>query len=295
MKACDGKEERIPLRLLNYAISSIHYGGKITSARDESVAQELLATLVHEQTITRTPFNLSGEAEPSERLSKYMMPSPGSLEHYADHLQRLPAHDCPGVLGIHEQAQGAMVEAEGDSVLKRAFDFTFRPSLRADLTPSSIFDVQSVGQFKRYKTKVSDVEAKIPELLPTSQLETHFVASYKDSIAIMMNREVSAYNTLIRLLRAQASLLQQSLDGATVFDQDMEEVLHCVLVDKTPPSWLKNSYPSSQSLLVYLSNLQERVDYIREILEKKDPRKGLRTFWLPGLFDQANFFTTLLQ
>lgn len=60
-------------------------------------------------------------------------------------------------------------------------------------------------------------------------------------------------------------------------------------------NWLSKSFPGSLSLANYLGNLQERIAYIKEVLEQSDPTNRPRAFWLPGLYDPANFFTVIQQ
>ena len=142
---------------------------------------------------------------------------------------------------------------------------------------------------------MTDVENKIPDPIDTRLLEKNFKITYEDSISIMMHGEVAKYNNLLSHLKSQVLVLLQCLDGETLFDAGMEAVLQSICTDCTPPSWLLKSYPGSESLPNYLSNLQDRVDYIKEVLEQKEPTQRLFAFWLPGLFDQANFFSVLLQ
>lgn len=73
----------------------------------------------------------------------------------------------------------------------------------------------------------------------------------------------------------------------------MDAVLQSIFIDSTPTSWLGKSYPGSKNLPNYLSNLQDRVDYIKGIVEQREARARLFSFWVPGLFDIANFFTTI--
>jgi len=78
-------------------------------------------------------------------------------------------------------------------------------------------------------------------------------------------------------------------------DCDMEAQFRAIVCDKTPLSWLSLSYPASSILPNYLSNLQERVEYIGEVINQKKDGEDLHKFWLPGLFDQGSFFTMILQ
>jgi len=215
IKDCHGNVEEVPLRLLNYVTSQLHYGGKISSYQDNRIAQEILATYLHEQTITKNPFNLSGERSPTGDLKRYMMPSYGSLEHYIEHVATLPSQDCPGIFGLHENAQVSLIEKEGESILTKIYELELSELPTALPTAS---DMVSVSQFKRYKTKLTDVENKIPDLIDTQLLEQHFKIVYEDSISIMMNGEVAKYNNLLKELKSQVSGLLQRLDGESLFD-----------------------------------------------------------------------------
>ena len=204
MKECDGNEEEIPLRLLNYVVSQLHYGGKISHHQDNRIAQEILATYLHELTITKTPFNLSGESSPTGDLEKYMMPTFGSLEHYMAHVSRLPSQDHPGIFGLHESAQLSLIEKEGDTILTKIFDIEFESINELAKKMSNNADMASVSQFKRYKTKLTDVENKIPDLIDTQLLEQNFKIAYEDSISIMMHGAQSSFiRRWIASLRSQ--------------------------------------------------------------------------------------------
>lgn len=55
-------------------------------------------------------MNLAGlseqelELEINANLDKYVMPTPGSLDHYSRHMSSLPDVDMPEVFGLHQNA-----------------------------------------------------------------------------------------------------------------------------------------------------------------------------------------------
>lgn len=62
--------------------------------------------------------------------------------------------------------------------------------------------------------------------------------------------------------------------------------------------WLRYSFASSPILTSFLQILQDRVEYIREVIGEKsinNPNESLRSIWLPGFFDQGNLLSMLLQ
>ena len=82
-----------------------------------------------------------------------------------------------------------------------------------------------------------------------------------------MHAEVAKYNSLLELIRTQVGQLQIGLDGESLLDSEKETILLSILSDTTPANWISKSYPGSLSLPNYLSNLQDRVGYIKEVLE----------------------------
>jgi hypothetical protein len=150
-------------------------------------------------------------------------------------------------------------------------------------------------QFKRIKTKLSDVENKIPDLIDSAELERKFTVSYHDSIAIMITREVKRYNGLILYIGQQIASIQGGLDGEHFLDPELEEVYQAIMQDRTPSIWILNAYPGSHHLPDFMANLQVRVAYLAELVESKQPNKRQFIFWLPGFLDQANVFNMILQ
>lgn len=71
------------------------------------------------------------------------------------------------------------------------------------------------------------------------------------------------------------------------------ELFDYIMNDRTPPQWLHHSYPSSGSLPLYLSDLQERVAYINSLLQQDV--QTLQCFWVPGFFNQKRLFSLLLH
>jgi len=180
------------------------YGGKITNEQDQLVADELLATVIHRTGVAGVPFNLTGLRNPKGDLAQYAVPTQGSCDHYIGHLGKFPPADRPDVCGIHSNAECAMIQQDGTSLMAKIFEFQFEytnqagPGARGG---QDAFDRDSAATFKRYKMKLRDVEYKLPDLIDEELLDQKFEPSFEDSISIMMHQEVKRYNALIRELQ----------------------------------------------------------------------------------------------
>ena len=86
--------------------------------------------------------------------------------------------------------------------------------------------------------------------------------------------------------------LIKCLDGETLLDSKTESEFSDIIMDKTPPQWLAMSFPGSEILPNYLVDLQERVDYIRQLVSSIEENN--KKYWLPGFFCQASFFAMIL-
>ena len=86
--------------------------------------------------------------------------------------------------------------------------------------------------------------------------------------------------------------LIKCLDGETLLDSTTEREFNDICMDRTPPKWLSISFPSSDILPNFLIDLQERVDYIRQLVSSVE--EDNKKFWLPGFFCQASFFAMVL-
>jgi len=262
------------------------------------IGREILETFILPAAIDGEAFNLAGQKFPRDDLAQYVNPESGTCDHYCAHLNKFPPNDRPEVFGIHYNANYACIEQDGAKLLRKIYEYQFEHDYQTEhiaLGGQDQSNVEHAARFKRCKIKLRDVEVKLPDLINEELLARKFKRVYEDCLSTMMHQEVERYNTLIQQLQVQVKTLIRCLDGETIMDDEMEEEFRAVVCDKTPLKWLSLSYPSSRILPNFLDNLQERVEYINEILDQKEDGVDLYKFWLPGLFDQGSFFSMILQ
>lgn len=78
-------------------------------------------------------------------------------------------------------------------------------------------------------------------------------------------------------------MIIENLDAELQIDFQLKDDFERILNDLTPLSWLKYSYPGYYNLPNYLTNLQERIEYINQLMSQDS--KSYFKFWLPGFFD----------
>ena len=56
------------------------------------------------------------------------------------------------------------------------------------------------------------------------------------------------------------------MDGHRQHDSSTESTFDCLQQERTPPAWTLHSYPCSPSIIRFIANLTERMNYIRSLL-----------------------------
>jgi dynein heavy chain len=86
-------------------------------------------------------------------------------------------------------------------------------------------------------------------------------------------------------------MLDKAIEGTVVMSMELELMFNSFLAGKVPASWVKWAYPSLKPLNSWMSDLIERVTFMRNWVEKGPPM----TFWIPGFFFPQGFKTAALQ
>jgi dynein heavy chain, axonemal len=229
------------------------------------------------------------------------MPLAGTIESYLAHTSKFPAVDHPEVCGIHTNASFALGNKEGESLLAHILDFAFAGpsgSLKDALADHDLVPGGNHQGAMLLKSKLQDVEAKLPGNISSASLLTLSARSSTVGMISFVYQEAQKYNTLVQALEGRVWALQQHLRGELVMEEEARQELEGIICDKTPVRWLVHSYPASQSLSGFLRNLKERVGYIKSLIEhllRSQEAPTVEKFWLPGFFSPQSLFALFLQ
>jgi dynein heavy chain len=102
---------------------------------------------------------------------------------------------------------------------------------------------------------------------------------------------VERFNYLLKTMRTSLVMLDKAIEGTVVMSMELELMFNSFLAGKVPASWVKWAYPSLKPLNSWMSDLIERVTFMRNWVEKGPPM----TFWIPGFFFPQGFKTAALQ
>lgn len=96
---------------------------------------------------------------------------------------------------------------------------------------------------------------------------------------------------LLQVIYVSLKNTLKALEGVAHINKTLESIYSDITYGKVPTSWLKFSYPTFDSLPIFLSNLQDRISFFKGWIDWGHPQN----FWLPGFYDQKSFVTTMLQ
>ena len=176
-------------------------------------------------------------------------------------------------------------------MLERMFEFEFasKEMLKATTMIESNEDAH-LSKYSSIKKRIQIIIEDLPELLDEELLQSKYPISFELCINTLITKEVQRFNMLLQVIYVSLKNTLKALEGVIHINTVLEEIYKALTYEQVPRTWFKYSYPTFKSLGLFLTNLKEKVTFIREWLNDKHPTN----FWLPGFFDQQSFLTMLL-
>ena len=204
---------------------------------------------------------------------------------------------------------------DGKTLLERVFEFEFASK---EITKANAIletndagiaddDTKHADKAASFKKRILTIIKELPDLLDGDLCKQIYPISYEHCFNTLINKEVQRFNVLMQVMYISLKNTLKALEGVIHINPTLEEVYKSLTFEHVPTSWYQYSYPAFKSLGLYLQNLQDKVAFIRSFLipppvnaegkvvevPKKD--QPMKSYWLPGFFDQQSFLTMLLQ
>jgi hypothetical protein len=219
----------------------------------------------------------------------------GAADGFGAHVSTsFPPFDRPEVFGVHFNARQLTAKEEGASLLQRLTKAICLTAEREDKPLVGEYEEKAqewpAASAKRQRTKINDVLVKVPDLLPDDELGEQRPSCF----AALLRQEIERYNHLLHWIQQRCQHILSCLEAEEALPDDVSvELFDYIMCDRTPTQWQVNSYPCLSSLPAYLSDLQERVAYIRGLLQQQVD--DFYCFWVPGFFSQRRLLSLLLH
>ncbi|KAL0221591.1 hypothetical protein RCL1_001445 [Eukaryota sp. TZLM3-RCL] len=267
------KYEEIPFEALIYLIGYIHYGGRITDAKDFSPAIALLKRSFCEEALVDGYNYVPGN-------ESFVAPSDGTLADYISYIDNLQSNSSPEVFGLHSNAQ--IIQAKNETYQLLDLCLSLQPRALGSGGSGSGVSVDDVA---------NGILNVLPQLFDVDAVYENYPLSYLKSMNTVLVQELMRYNGLIAIIRSSLQELLKALKGVVVMSNELETVCSFLMVNKVPGLWAAKAYPSLKPLDAWINDLIARLKFLQSWIDNGPPA----VFWISGLFFPQGFLTGTLQ
>ena len=128
-----------------------------------------------------------------------------------------------------------------------------------------------------------------PETLPTASEKA--INSTSKALGVALLQEVTQFNRLLRTLRTSLEHIEQATKGLAMNRTENEDTMEALSKFKVPVAWLRASFPSQKPLGSWLTNLKQRVAFVRQWCSTGAPH----SFWISALMMPQGLLNAVVQ
>ncbi|XP_069067570.1 dynein axonemal heavy chain 11 [Pleurodeles waltl] len=263
---------KVPWEDLRYLFGEIMYGGHITDDWDRRLCKTYL-----EEFMNPTMFENDLMLAPG-----FLAPPNLDYTGYHKYIDEMLPVESPVLYGLHPNAEIEFLTVTSENL--------FRALL--EMQPSDALIGEGTGQSVEEKVKnvLDDILEKLPEEF--SIMEIMQKTTERSPYILVCFQECERMNNLIREIRRSLKELNLGLKGELTISADMESQHSSLFYDNVPDSWTKLSYPSTQGLAQWITDLLLRC---RELDIWTQDLVLPAVVWLPGFFNPQSFLTAIMQ
>jgi len=197
----------------------------------------------------------------------FMLQEPLSIVMMTDFVKAVfPNVDRSQLFGLHPSALLKVTRDQAIDLFRVVYQDQFiikRPSKRMQ----SSSDEKQVTEYETFRARLYQVKRDCGLFFKPAEYVGLTVNSDK-GFNTLIHKEISMYNNLMMRIHMNLEESVLVIEGLKVSNERTTATLECLQSDRTPPEWLAHSYPASHSLPVFISNLKQRVLYIRSLLSE---------------------------
>ncbi|RHY37518.1 hypothetical protein DYB25_000117 [Aphanomyces astaci] len=274
---------------LQYMVSEVQYGGKITDNLDRRMFNYYCEWCVQSEACN--PSFSYNPGEPILRIPNdfnYRIPVAETIDDYRNFCHSLPDVDSPEIFGLHPNA-----------------DLTYRVK-EVNLLLGTLGETQPKGgggsSGVSREDVVCDKAKELSDRLPEDYIEDDYKAKIQRlggltiPLNIFLYQEIQRLQRVISKVRTMLSQLQMAIRGEVVMTEELSWTLNAIFDAKVPPSWLRTSVGDEFSWILptlglWFSSLLSRDEQSRNWLNTRRPN----CFWLTGFFNPQGMLTAMKQ
>jgi dynein heavy chain len=278
--------EEIPFKALNYCFGQCNYGGRVTDDKDNrllvAILKEFFCPAMLEEDYNITP---SGT---------YKMPPDSNYQGYLDFLQTLPLTTKPEVFGMHQNASITKDQKATRELLASVL-ITEASRGGGDEDDDQEEDQADAKETKSQLDLTFEIAegqlAKLPKAYDMEYAKLKYPIKWDNSMNTVLNQELARYNTLSGVIKQNLQDVMDAVKGVIVMSAELDRSGASMFFGTVPDKWLDASYPSLKPMASYVTDLLERLDFLKKWLDGKAPP----AFWISGFYFTQAFLTGALQ
>lgn len=266
---------------LQYMISAIQYGGRITDERDKAIMDAYAEKFMREEALV-SGYRIFGNL--------YWIPEGTEIDAYRKGIEEFPLQDSPELFGLHGNAD----------LTCKAFQVAEAMAIVSELQPkgsgsasSSATAVTSLSKEESVQKTCDALLNKLPKVVghhDTAHALHALPGGPTLPLNIHLRQEIERLDKVISMVSDSLSTLKLAVAGTIALSDDLLGTMDALYAGKVPAAWLKKSW-ESPSLNAWFQGLLQRFDQLHRWLTSGKPK----SFWFPGFFNPQGFLTAVKQ
>jgi dynein heavy chain len=274
---------------VQYVVSEVQYGGKITDNMDRRLFNTYTAAWMSNP-VLQSSFTYNPKS-PIARIPDdfaYRVPDFTDLESYRRFISSFPEIDSPEIYGLHPNADLTFRVKEATALL----------ATMADTQPKT----SGGGSGKTLEEVVKEKAIELLGQLPEDYIEEDYkvkirkLGGLSDPLNIFLFQEIQRLQAVIGSVRSMLGQMIQAINGEVVMTAELLQAMRDVYDAKVPRPWLFTPGGDEFSWLllflgVWFAGLKEREQQLTAWLTGGRPL----TFWMTGFSNPQGFLTSMKQ
>ena len=293
------ENEETPFKALKYCIGECNYGGRVTDGKDRITLNSIMERFFNEE-VLETGYKMS-------QSGTYSSPGVETREEFLEVIEGLPLVAPPEIFGFHENANITKDTKETNAMFATCL-----------LCEGGGGGASSGDKDATIAATAGDIKEKLPAAYDMEQAAISYPVLWEQSMNTVLCQELARFNNLTNAMKKSLVEVEKAVRGIVVMSGPLEALGDSLVYgaiplmwkvccprpvlsrrfrpprhrrDATPNRTQAKSYPSFKPLAGYVTDLLERLNFLREWLEEKPPA----TYWISAFFFQHAFMTASKQ
>jgi dynein heavy chain len=294
MNKCNAIGQPYSWVAMQYMVTQVQYGGRITDAEDNKMFDTYGRLWVNEGCLVQNYcFN--------QAVTEFVYMVPDVLEHsrFLEYINRMPGADAPPIFGLHPNA-----------------DLTFRKNESIAMINTLVETMpkdDSGGSGKSFEQEVMEKVEK--EILPTIPPDMVWIevterlrvlkgprglgepGKYQTiPLNIFLNQELQRMQGMLTIVKTTLNNIVQAIQGNIIMSPQIVDAINAVGELRIPNNWLVDPSGAeiswlSPNLSSWIKSMIDRHHQMWAWVQKERPP----SFWLTGFFNPQGFLTAMKQ